>query len=596
MSSRAFRSRVAVGVLAALALAVPVPAVAATTEVDTKEELLAALAAATAGDTVFVTGTASINLTGHKRIVIPAGVTLASDRGQGGAPGALLYNTELDPGQSEAWAQFSPKGSGVRITGLRLRGPDPEIRDDAYQYDNSRGIEALDASDLTVDNNELSAWSHGAVYLGNTLEARIANNYIHHNRRTGLGYGVVLYNSSSAVIEFNRFTQNRHAIAGNGLRTQRYDARYNLVVDNAASHGFDMHGENETHDNGARYAGDVIHIKHNSFRSSAQAAVAVRGQPYTGAWVSGNCFAHSGASSAVLQRHFFGNLHVGANTYGTTTGSCHQLNGRQPVGWRVSDAGTGSWQDLRPYTLDVSEVGFGDFDGDGRTDVFRATGHRFYYSPGGSEPFVRGAQSNLTRHGARFGDFDGDGRTDVFSVDDGQWRFSSGATGSWQALSSSSVPLTDLRFGDFDGDGRTDVFRADGTRWYYSSAGVSAWRPLATSGLEVGSMGFGDFDGDGRTDVFALVGDRWQYSAGGAAGWAPLALSDTPVSALRFGDLDGDGRTDVFRTTGGQWYYSSGGRTTLTPLASSGCPLSSLELADLTGDGRADVFTGRCGG
>jgi hypothetical protein len=599
--SRAFSSRFAVGVVAVFALVVPAaaaagPAAAAVTEVDTREELLAALASATAGDTVFVAGTASINLTGHKRIVIPAGVTLASDRGQRGAPGALLYNTELDPGQSEAWAQFSPKGSGVRITGLRLQGPDPEIRDDAYQYDNSRGIEALDASDLTVDNNELSAWSHGAVYLGNTLEARIANNNIHHNRRTGLGYGVVLYNSSSAVIEFNTFSQNRHAIAGNGLRTQRYDARYNLVVDNARSHGFDMHGENETQGNGSPYAGDVIHIKNNSFRSSAQAAVAVRGRPYTGAWVSGNCFAHGSSSSAVLQRHYSGNLHVGANTYGTTTGTCHQLGGRETIGWKMSSAGTGNWQNLRPYTFDVSEVGFGDFDGDGRTDVFRATGHRFYYSPGGREPFVRGARSDVTRTGTRFGDFDGDRKTDVFSVSNGQWRFSSGATGNWQPLATASEPLAELRFGDFDGDGRTDVFHADGTRWYYSSAGVSSWRPLATSGLDVGSMGFGDFDGDGRTDVFALVGDRWQYSAGGAAGWAPLAVSDIPVSALRFGDLDGDGRTDVFRTSGGRWYYSSGGRSSWAPLASSGCPLSSLELADLTGDGRVDVFTGRCGG
>ncbi|MFC0622577.1 FG-GAP-like repeat-containing protein [Kribbella deserti] len=620
VSAKTLYSRGAISVMAVLALAVPPPAAAvsppaaaapapaaaapppaaavsaaAVIEVDTKEELLAALAAAKAGDTVFVTGTASINLTGLKRIAIPAGVTLASDRGQAGSPGALLFNTELDLGQREAWAQFALKGSGVRITGLRLRGPDPEIRDDAYQYDNSRGIEAVDASDLTVDNNELSAWSHGAVYLADTLEARIANNDIHNNRRTGLGYGVVLYNNSSAVIEFNTFRQNRHAIAGNGLRTQRYDARYNLVVDNARSHGFDMHGENEALGNGAPYAGDVIHIKHNSFRSSAQAAIAVRGRPYTGAWVSGNCFAHASRDAAVLQRHFTGNLTVGTNTYGTTTGTCHQLGGRRPVGWRMSASGTGNWQDLRPYTFDVSELGFGDFNGDGKTDVFRATGHRFYYSPGGTGPFVAGALSNVTRAGTRFGDFDGDGRTDVFSVAGEQWRFSSGATGNWQALNTSSVPLADLRFGDFDGDGKTDVFRTDGTRWYYSSAGTSAWRPLATARLDVGWMGFGDFDGDGRTDVFALVGDRWQYSAGGAGNWTPLATSGAPVSALRFGDLDGDGRTDVFRTSGTQWFYSSGGRVSWAPLASATCPLGSLELADLTGDGRADVFAGRCG-
>ncbi|MCT2582148.1 FG-GAP-like repeat-containing protein [Actinophytocola gossypii] len=584
-------------VLGAVLLAMsPVPAAAADVTVDTRDELLAALAGATAGDTVFVDGSASIDLTGYKRIVIPAGVTLASDRGRNGSPGALLYNTELDAGEREVWAQFSPRGSGVRITGLRLRGPDPEIRDNAYQYDNSRGIEALDASDLVVDNNELSAWSHGAVYLGNTMEALVRDNHIHHNRRTGLGYGVVLYNSSSAVIEFNRFEQNRHAIAGNGLRTQRYDARYNLVVDNARSHGFDMHGENEALDNGAPYAGDVIHIKHNSFRSAAQSAIAVRGRPATGAWIERNCFAHSSGSSAVRQVHFSGNFHVGANTYGTTTGDCHVQGSRRLVAWRLSSGGTASWQPLAPYTFDVSEVGFGDFDGDGRIDVFRATGYRWYYSPAGEGRWVAGAKSGITRQAIRFGDFDGDGRTDVFTASNGEWRFSPAASGGWQTLNTSGIGLADLRFGDFDGDGRTDVFRTNGSQWYFSSGGRTAWQPLARATMPVDELGFGDFDGDGRTDVFAQVDGQWRFSSGGSELWSPLATSGYAVPALRFGDLDGDGRTDVFRSDGRQWYFSSGGRTSWQPLARATCPATSLAIADFTGDGKADVFGGRCGG
>ncbi|OLF10618.1 hypothetical protein BLA60_15710 [Actinophytocola xinjiangensis] len=563
--------------------------------VDTRDELLAALAGATAGDTVTVAGTASINLTGLKRIVIPAGVTLASDRGSGGSSGALLYNTELDLGDREAWAQFSPRGSGVRITGLRLRGPDTEIRDNAYQYDNSRGIEALETSDLTVDNNELSGWSHGAVYLGDSIEARVANNDIHHNRRTGLGYGVVLYNSSSAIIEFNRFEQNRHAIAGNGLRTQRYEARYNLVIDNARSHGFDMHGENEALGNGAPYAGDVIHINNNSFRSSAQPAVVVRGRPATTATVTRNCFAHTGASTATRQLHFTGNLTVGTNTYATTTGNCHVQGTRRLVAWQVSSGGTGSWQSLAPYTFDAAEVGFGDFDGDGRDDVFRATGHRWYFSPGGVGRWVPLTTSGTTRAALRFGDFDGDGRTDVFTASGGEWLFSPGGRGAWQTLNTSGYGLADLRFGDFDGDGRTDVFRTNGSRWYYSAGGRTAWTPLTSATLPLGSLGFGDFDGDGRTDVFALVGDRWQFSSAGRERWSPLATSGYAASALMFGDLDGDGRTDVFRTDSTQWFYSSGARTSWTPLARATCPSSTLALADLTGDGRADVFGGRCG-
>ncbi|WP_203915324.1 FG-GAP-like repeat-containing protein [Rhizocola hellebori] len=568
---------------------------AASVVVHTKAELLAALAGAVAGDTVFVDPAASIDLTGQKRIVIPAGVTLASDRGQNGSAGALLYNDELDLGQSETWAQFSLRGAGIRVTGLRLRGPDREIRDNAYQYDNSRGLEVVDASDLLVDNNELYGWSHAAVYLGDTIEGWVRGNYIHHNRRTGLGYGVVLYNNTSAVIEDNTFTQNRHAIAGNGIRTARYDARFNVVTDNALSHGFDMHGENEALGNGAPYAGDVIHIKQNSFRSTAQPAIVIRGRPFTGAWVSGNCFAHSGSSTAVRQTNFTGNLSIGANTYGTTTGTCHQTGRR--IAWRYSSGGTASYAPLAHYTFDVSEVGFGDFDGDGRTDVFRATGARWYYSPSGSGAFIPLAASGLRLSSLRFRDFDGDGKTDVFTTSAGQWQFSSAGLTGWQPLATSSAALDSLRFGDFDGDGKTDVFQTSGGRWYYSSGGATSWKPLALSGDAITSLAFGDFDGDGKTDVFTTSNNQWRYSSGGATSWQPLASASEALSALRFGDFNGDGRTDVFSISGSQWRYSSGGASSWIPLATSGCPLAGLHVSgDFDGDGRSDIFDGRCGG
>src|SRR5690606_27112264 len=68
--------------------------------------------------------------------------------------------------------------------------------------------------------------------------------------------------------------------------------------------------------------------------------------------------------------------------------------------------------------------------------------------------------------GYLLGDFDGDGRTDLFRVDGTQWQFSSGGTGPWQNLASDTTPITDLRVGDFNGDGRTDIFsRAANGQW-----------------------------------------------------------------------------------------------------------------------------------
>ena len=196
----------------------------------------------------------------------------------------------------------------------------------------------------------------------------------------------------------------------------------------------------------------------------------------------------------------------------------------------------------------------------------------------------------------RFGDFDGDGLTDVFSVSGTRWRYSPSGAQPWVNLEASNVPLGSLAFGDFDGDGKTDIFSIGSGNWRYSSAGLSTWKILrpADPGLTVADLAFGDFDGDGKTDAFTIINSKWAFSSGGTQDWQilqtqnllPLSLAD-----LRFGDFDGDGKTDVFTSYGGSWYLSSGGRTTLTHIQSSSVPLSDLHFGDFDGDGKMDVFS-----
>ena len=57
-----------------------------------------------------------------------------------------------------------------------------------------------------------------------------------------------------------------------------------------------------------------------------------------------------------------------------------------------------------------------------------------------------------------FGDFNGDGSTDVFNAANGVWRVSWGGTSRWEEINTASEELGDLAFGDFNGDGSTDVF------------------------------------------------------------------------------------------------------------------------------------------
>ncbi len=268
-------------------------------EVDTAAALVDALEGAVAGQIVCVADGAEIDLTGQRDIPLTSGVTLAGHRGHAGSEGGLLFTDELDV----IPALFVTAGDQVRLTGLRLRGPDTQIRTDAYEVPNSRAIQSSHR-DLQVDNCELWGWSHGAVVLLEGADAQVHHNYIHHCRRTGLGYGVAL-DRASALIEANLFDWNRHSIAGTGWAGTSYEARFNYVLDNANSHAFDMHGGADR-DDGTDIAGTTIRIHHNTFRLPSQPAVKIRGIPVDGAWLDHNWLVWSPERDALLQTHGMG--------------------------------------------------------------------------------------------------------------------------------------------------------------------------------------------------------------------------------------------------------------------------------------------------
>ncbi|MHC4741174.1 MAG: right-handed parallel beta-helix repeat-containing protein [Planctomycetota bacterium] len=286
--------------------------------VSTKGQLLDALKNAGSGQVVFIGMDAEIDLTGEKGIEISAGVTLASGRGRGDSPGALLFSTDL-----AASPLFLIGGEGVRVTGLRLRGPDQQRRTEQmrrlhkegkyYSIPNSDGI-ICSHPGLEVDNCEIWGWSHAGVFLKKgATKAHIHHNSIHHNQRQGLGYGVCL-DQSDALIEANLFDYCRHHIAGTGRPKTSYEARYNLVLENANSHSFDMHGGADRRD-GTDIAGDVISIHHNTFKATSVRAIVIRGKPTKTVDIHHNWFLHSGRENAIAQTNARGNMNIGSNQY-----------------------------------------------------------------------------------------------------------------------------------------------------------------------------------------------------------------------------------------------------------------------------------------
>ena len=529
-------------------------------------EFVFALLAATSGEIVFLDPAAVFDLTGLADIVIPAGLTLASDRGTNASPGALIRT-------ANPTTLFRVLGDNVRVTGLRLHGPGSDGSDCATAE--TRGVIVF-GDDFEIDNTELTGWSIAAVQLVDAKRAHYHHNYAHNNR-VCLGYGIALYGDSDALIEANVFNHNWHSIAGDGSRGQSYEARYNAVQKEITGHPFDMHGRYDY--NPEPWAGDQIYIHHNSFlpTDGFSTGVVIRDIPESCAWIENNWFVAEDHQS-IQQQNATGNLTAASNLFRTP-------------GLMVSLSGQSDWIGLQPMNVGLDDVHFGDFDGDGRDDAFRSANGGWYVAAAADGIWRRINSSNVPISSLRFADFNGDDRQDVFYKSGSAWKVSYGGETLWQDLQSSGVPLSELRFGDFNGDGRADVFTILDNAWRVSFGGTGLWTSINQLSADIEELRFGDFNGDGRTDVFRTGAGSWWISYGGISGWSRANNSAYTVDRLRFADINGDDRTDVVVIDAGSIRWSSGATTTWQELV--GLPgdvgTGDVTLADLNGDGEDDI-------
>lgn len=277
--------------------------------VSTVDELLEALEKAAPGQVIFIPGRVRIDCTERVYIdklkfTVPAGVTLASDRGRGNSNGGMVFSDAYD-----TRPLFEVVGDEVRFTGLRVRGPNPKRclehhrrcfsegrgHEYYYKFPVSDGI-LTNANRLRVDNCELSACSHAAISLRGGQGHHVHHNYIHHNQYNGLGYGVS-HDIATSLIEQNLFNFNRHSIAGTGRPDSGYEARHNVELGTSLSHCFDMHGGRDRKD-GTNVAGKAVSIHHNLFRPN-KPAVVIRGEPESGVQVHHNWFRQAAPEKAV---------------------------------------------------------------------------------------------------------------------------------------------------------------------------------------------------------------------------------------------------------------------------------------------------------
>jgi len=558
----------------------------ATIVVHSTGELFDAVENASPGAVIYLDPTVTFDLTGAPTLTIHEKVTLASSRGVNGSLGArIIDNDNLLGTDGHKKYVLSVEADSVRITGIRVRGPHPDIAT-APDQNKSNGIRFTHSTCGEVDNCDVSAFGSGGIVLSSARHIWVHHNHIHKCRRNGLGYGVVLYGDAEGRIEANDFELTRHAIAGSGEPGQSYAAFMNIAWSNNENMScFDMHCAGGSSDQDdcttplTQAGGERIVIASNTFMMTTGPAIKIRGRPVMGCRVVNNSFPHSSEEDAVQMQPWVDNMQITDNC----TGNVYHY-------WFVSHGATGSWIPYGQSNIGITALRFGDFNGDGKSDAFCANGSQWKVSYGAINSWEVLNNSALGLNDMAFGDFDGDGRTDVFKTTGSEWKVSYGGTSSWTHLNTSVVTLDHLAFGDFNGDGITDVMQATGSLWQVSEGGSEPWSTYNTSQAQLHDLRFGDFNGDGRTDAFTVVVGEWLVAEGLTSDWEHYNASSYPMDQMRFGDFNGDGRTDIFRAVGGMWYVNEGASSAWIPYGTSGYEVDALGFADFNGDGRTDVI------
>ena len=170
--------------------------------VRTLSELRSALSSARAGDVIFIPSGVTIDTSSVQTgLTIPAGVTVASDRGYNGSPGGRIYHPRKSGWSTSSHAvALKAGGNNARLTGVRLEGTDTMVSPRTLPM--SGGISS-NGYRVIVDNCEISGFSYFGVSAsaGASNYGYIHHNYIHHCQADGYGYGVL--NGGTTLIEAN---------------------------------------------------------------------------------------------------------------------------------------------------------------------------------------------------------------------------------------------------------------------------------------------------------------------------------------------------------------------------------------------------------
>lgn len=431
---------------------------------------------------------------------------------------------------------------------------------------------------------------------------RIHHNYIYNNRQAGLGYGVCVDNGFATiyknVFEGNRHDIANSGYRN--TNNTGYEAYCNTVKIGGTSHNFDAHGSNgDALANASTffYIHHNLFMDRGQNRTSSGNAMNIkfRGRPDNQCRIEHNIFYHPSAQTALDQHSNhggYGNFMHFNNVYnygssGNYIGYYVKENWLNPNKSNFMIVNSTDALMSTIGTATIPDYTFGDANGDGKTDIYKIENGVLYTIPYKIQNGLTQTWTALNTTGYNmsqlvFGQFTSDSKTDMLCYESGKYRISVSCTGAWQDFFTTGYGISAMRFGDITGDGIEDFFTTNGSYWIVrnNASWSNGWTNWTNSGVTYPGLKLGWFGGNSSIiDVFHGDGTTWKTSYEGNTNWVTLATTGYTTSQVAIYDFNSDGVSDVINSSGyGQ--VSQSGTGSWWNCTTNNFPISSFQYID----------------
>lgn len=235
------------------------------------------------GGTIYIN--ASFSVTKNLPAITRNNVTILSKK-------AYKITDRISGSASSATQLFLVNASNFTMKNVTIRGIGISNPSNPGSWSGKRSGVVVNGNYSTFERVDIGYYTHAAIRLENGGGHQVLSSVLTNQKRSDLGYGVLLRNNANNVlIKRNYFNSNSHSVATTGGKNQSYKA-----VGNWSKNAFKWHFD--VHMGPDNYGGAKVEILNNVTQGSSTLLL-VRGPFTNGVYVKNNL--HSGSAGKLVE-------------------------------------------------------------------------------------------------------------------------------------------------------------------------------------------------------------------------------------------------------------------------------------------------------